>query len=117
MEIDEAFQNNEEFIKQIKSELLTEHVYAYNHNGEITELPSGSTALDFVCQVFPDSLDKITGVLVNGKEVALNYKLKNNDRVQIITTGKINHQNWEEYVHTTKAKRKIKRLNGQKTSE
>ncbi len=113
IEIDEAFQDNREFITQIKRELLTEHVYAYTHNGDIIELPAGSTALDFACQVFPDLLDKMTGVLVNGKEAPLNYVLTNNDRVQVLTEGKINHENWEQFVHTTGAKQKIKLLNGQ----
>lgn len=113
IELDESFENNEDFFREINSELLTEHVYAYNHSGEIIELPAGSTALDFACQVFPDSLDIMTGVLVNGKEVPLNRPLKNNDRVQIITEGKINHENWEQFAHTSSAKQKIKTLNGQ----
>ena len=113
IEIDEAFQDNREFIKQIKSELLTEHVYAYSHNGDIIELPAGSTALDFACQVFPELLDKMTGVLVNGIEAPLDYVLSNNDRVQVVTDGKINHQNWEQFAHTTGAKQKLKLLNRQ----
>lgn len=115
IELDESFENNADFFREINSELLTEHVYAYNHNGEIIELPAGSTALDFACQVFPDSLDIMTGVLVNGKEVPLNHPLKNNDRVQIVTTGKINRENWEQFAHTSFAKQKIKSL--QETSE
>lgn len=113
IELDESFEDNADFFREISSELLTEHVYAYNHSGEIIELPAGSTALDFACQVFPDSLDIMTGVLVNGKEVPLNRKLKNNDRVQIITTGKINHDNWENFAYTSSAKQKIKTLNEQ----
>ena len=55
----------------------------------------------------------MTGVLVNGKEVPLNKPLRNNDRVQIITTGKINHDNWEKFAHTSSAKQKIKTLSEQ----
>lgn len=113
IEIDESFADNREFFQQIKSELLTEHVYAYSHNGDIIELPAGSTALDFACQVFPDILDKMTGVLVNGKEAPLNYVLTNNDRVQVLTEGKINHENWEQFAHTSAAKQKLKLLNKQ----
>ena len=110
IELDESFQDNEEFMKEIKNELLTEHVYPYTHSGETIELPYGSTALDFAAQVYPDELDKMTGIIVNGKEVPLNYKLQNKDRVQIITTGKINHDNWEFFAITTKAKQKIKEI-------
>ena len=110
MEIDESFQDNEEFVHQIKGELLTEHVYAYDQSGEIFELPAGSTALDFVCQVYPDLLDKMTGVLINGMEMPLNYVLNHNDQVQILTDGKINHENWESFVSTPTAKQKVKSL-------
>ncbi len=111
IEIDESFKDNTEFLKHIKSDLLTEHVYAYSHSGDIIELPAGSTALDFACQAFPDLIDKMTGVLVNGMEMPLNHILTNNDRVQIITEGKINHENWEEFAHTSAAKQKIKLMN------
>ena len=111
IEIDESFEDNAEFIEKIKKELLTNHVYIYNQtNGEIVELPKGSTTLDFACQVFPDQLDKMTGVIVNGKEVPFNTVLKNNDRIQIITKGKVNHEDWEKYAYTPTAKQKIKLL-------
>ena len=110
IEIDESFQDNAEFIKQINRELLTDHIYTYSHNGDIIELPAGSTALDFACQVFPNLLDKMTGVLVNGKEVPLGTVLKNNDRVQVVVNGIINHENWEKYAHNPTAKQKIKQL-------
>lgn len=114
MEIDESFQDNGEFVRRIKSELLTEHVYAYNQAGDIFELPVGSTALDFICQVSPHLLDQMTGVLINGIEMPLNYILNNNDQVQIVTEGKINHENWENFVSTPTAKQKIKTLTEQK---
>ncbi len=114
IEIDESFQDNREFFKHIKKELLSEHVYAYSHSGDIIELPAGSTALDFACQVFPDILDQMTGVLVNGKEAPLNYVLVNNDRVQVLTDGKVNHKNWDQYANTSNAKQKIKLLTQEK---
>ena len=115
IELDGAFKDNEQFFREINQELLTEHVYTYTHSGKIIELPAGSTALDFACQVYPDSLDIMTGVLVNGKEVRLDYVLQHNDRVQIITKGKINHENWENYAKTPSAKKKLKTLGGQKS--
>ncbi len=110
IEIDESFVDNQEFISQIKSELLTEHIYVYTHDGDIVELPAGSTALDLACQRNPELLDKMTGVLVNGKEVPLSEPLKNNDRVQVIIRGKINHDNWDQYAHNPSAKQKLKQL-------
>lgn len=110
IEIDESFTDNEEFVKEIKQELLAEHVYVYSYNGEIIELPAGSTALDFACQVYPDEIDRLTGIIVNDKEVPLDYPIKNNDRISIKTTGEINRENWESCVKTFIGKQKIKFL-------
>ncbi len=115
-EIDGSFSENSDFIKEVKQELLTEHVYVYTNSGEIIELPLGSTALDFACQVHPDLLDVITGILVNGKESPVNRVLKNNDRVQVITNGIINRSNWENSVHTFSGKQKIRILNNRQKS-
>lgn len=109
-EIDDAFSEDAEFIREVKKELLIEHVYVYTHSGEIIELPLGSTALDFACQVHPDLLDKMSGVLINGKQVAVNTQLKNNDRVQILTNGYIRRDDWESSVNTSLGKYKIKIL-------
>jgi len=110
IEIDGAT-NDELFAYLTDGELLTEHVYVYTHNGENIELPSGSTCLDFACQMYPELLDRITGVLVNGKDdVPLNYQLQNDDRVQILMNGTINHKNWEQMVHTPLAKEKVKQM-------
>lgn len=92
IEIDESFEDNHDFIKEIKNELLTEHVYVYNHSGEIIELPYGSTGFDFVCHVNPEALDTMRGIVVNGKECPIDYVLNNNDRVQIMTKGTIGNE-------------------------
>lgn len=85
IEIDESFEDNHEFVKQIKNELLTEHVYVYNNSGEVIELPFGSTAFDFICHACPEKLDNTIGIIINGIEETLDYHLKNTDRVQVIT--------------------------------
>ena len=111
-EIDENARDDEEFYKDVFSDVLTPaHVYVYTAGGAIQELPKDSTAIDFVCQVYGSELDRVTGVLVNGREVPLNQELKNNDRVEIRTDGKIKQEYWEEYATTAKAKQKIKQYN------
>ena len=114
-ELDGSFSENREFFKEIKQELLTEHVYVYTHSGEIIELPLGSTALDFACQVSPELLDTMTGVLVNGIQCPVHTVL-NNDRVQVLTNGLVNREDWENSAYTNTAKQKIKMLN-EKSSE
>lgn len=109
-EIDDSFRDDDDFITVIKHDLMTEHVYVYTNSGEIIELPKGSTALDFACQVYPDLLDSITGIMINEKQCPVNTKLNNNDTVQIITKGTVNRQDWEDSVNTIKGQAKIKVL-------
>ncbi len=113
IELDESIKDNEAFVDLIKSELLTEHVYVYNNDGEIFELPYGSTCIDYICHIYPELLDRMAGILINGKEVPFNYILKNNDRVSIKTDGKINKAILYENAFTTSAKKKLKQFNGQ----
>lgn len=110
IEIDGTTENNEEFINEIKRELLSEHVYVTSHTGKQVELPSGSTVTDYACQEYPDQLDKITDIIVNGIEVSFDYVLKNNDRVQVSTTGKVRDENLESYAHLETSRQKIKRM-------
>lgn len=110
LEIDESFSNNADFIKEIKANILSKHVYVYNNNGDVIELPAGSTALDFVCEVYPDKLDTITTIVVNGMEVTPNTPLNNNDRIQVLEDGKITHEHWENYATSDSAKKKMKEL-------
>ena len=116
-EIDTSFRDDDEFMVGIKHDLLTEHVYVYTQNGEIIELPAGSTALDFACQVYPYLLDSMTGIIINGKECPVNTILENNDTIQISTKGIIDREDWGDSVHTLKGKYIIKPLiRGQKHS-
>ena len=109
-EIDDSFRDDDDFFEEIKHELLTEHVYVYNHSGEIIELPLGSTALDYACQVHPDILDSITGIIINGKQCPVNTVLKNNDTVQVETKGIIDRRDWIDSVNTFNGKHKIRVL-------
>ena len=117
IEINEASHDDSEFIKSIMSVLLTDHVYVYTDSGQCIELPAGSTALDFVCEVFPDKLDIITGIVVNGMDVSPKEPLKNNDRIQIKIVGKISHKGWENYATQDTAKQKIKKINEKNNAE
>lgn len=117
IEIDESSHDNTEFIKTTMKVLLTDHIYVYTDSGQSIELPSGSTALDFACEVFPDKLDNITGIVVNGMEVSPKELLKNNDRIQIKVNGKICHEGWNNYATENNSKQKTKKPNETNNAE
>lgn len=109
-QIDDHFENDYDFIKAVKKHLLTEHVYVYADSDEEIELPLGSTALDFACQVCPELLDQMTGVIINEKRCPVNTVLQNNDHVQILTKGKVVKEEFQDIIKIGRMKRKVKSL-------
>lgn len=113
IEINRVFGDNQEFVRQVKSELFTDKIYVYTSKGDIIELPKESTAIDFAYKIHSDIGDTMVGAIVNEKNVDPEYVLHNKDRVRIITDilSYGPREEWIDKVKTTKAKRKIKEFN------
>ena len=112
-EINSMFGDNQEFVNQVKSELFSEKVYVYTAKGDIIELPKGSTPIDFAYKIYTDIGNTMVGAFVNDEYVPVDYKLKNKDRVRIVT-DELSYgprEDWLDKAHTTLAKRKIKEFN------
>jgi GTP pyrophosphokinase len=76
----------EEFVESVKADLFRDQVFVYTPKGEIKELPTGSTPIDFAYRVHTDLGHKCVGGKVNGRLVPLNYQLQNGDVVEIVST-------------------------------
>ncbi len=76
----------EEFLESVKTDIFKDQVFVYTPKGEIKDLPSGSTPLDFAYRVHTDLGHKCTGAKVNGRLVPLNYQLQNGDVIEIMST-------------------------------
>lgn len=113
LEIDAMFGDNQEFVRQVKSELFADKIYAYTTKGEILELPKGSTPIDFAYQLSTDIGNTMVGAFVNDEVVPIDYTLQNKDRVRIITDDLSfgSRDDWESKAHTSLAKRKIREFN------
>jgi GTP pyrophosphokinase len=103
-----------EFVDTIKSDIFGDRVYVYTPKGEIKDLPTGSTPLDFAYRIHTDLGHRCTGAKVNGRMVSLTYQLHNGDTVDILTTkgDKGPSRDWLNsnlgYVTTSHAKEKIR---------
>ncbi|MBQ9949885.1 MAG: bifunctional (p)ppGpp synthetase/guanosine-3',5'-bis(diphosphate) 3'-pyrophosphohydrolase [Clostridia bacterium] len=99
----------QEFISDIQFDFFSDYVFAVTPQGKIIDLPLGSTPLDFAYRIHSDIGNKTTGAKVNGAMVRLDYKLKTNDVVEIITgAAECPSRNWLNIVVTNQAKAKIK---------
>lgn len=102
-------QDPTEYMEAIKGELISNLVYVFTPNGDLKELPTGATPIDFAYSVHTEVGNKCTRANVNGKLVPLNHQLKTGDRVEIVTS-KDQHPNrdWLKFVVTSGAKTKIR---------
>lgn len=105
--------DSKEFIKAVKFDTLGHRNFIFSPNGDVFDLPSGATPVDFAFAVHTDLGKYIKAAKVNGKIVPLNYRLKSGDVCEIIKTKnpKKPSKDWLEFVVTTVAKRKIKQGN------
>ncbi|MEK6958970.1 MAG: HD domain-containing protein [archaeon] len=93
-------------------------IFVFTPRNEIITLPIGATALDFAFAVHTDIGKRAEKARVNGFYVPLETKLKNLDRLEIITSNKDQtKKNWLIWVVSEKAKSKIKSIFGIKSIE
>lgn len=89
--------------------LFPEEVYAFTPNGDVKELPMGSSPVDFAYAIHTDVGNQCVGARINGKLSPLRTKLKNGDIVEVITAN--NHtpsKDWLSFVKSSKARNKIR---------
>ncbi|MCE2463010.1 MAG: bifunctional (p)ppGpp synthetase/guanosine-3',5'-bis(diphosphate) 3'-pyrophosphohydrolase [Dehalococcoidia bacterium] len=76
----------EEFLESVKTDLFRDQVFVYTPKGDIIELPSGATPIDFAYKIHTELGHRCIGGKVNGRLVSLDMPLKNGDTVEILTT-------------------------------
>ena len=99
-----------EFVEGIKLDIFQDQVFVFTPKGDIKDLPAGATPLDFAYRIHTDVGHRTIGSKVNNRLVPLDYRLKNGDIVEIVTT-KGEHgpsRDWMTLVKTSHAREKIR---------
>jgi len=119
IELNEEKMTNEDFVNSVKNEVLNNNIYVYTPKGDVIELPTGSTPIDFAYKIHSQVGDKMTGAIVNNNMVPLNYELKNADIIKVITNNNSQgpSREWLDIVKTTQAKNKIRNFFNKTTKE
>ena len=111
LEILEQEQKPEDFWENTKLELFQDQVYVFSPKGDLIELPSGATPIDFAYAIHSDIGDKCVGAKINGRIAPLNTRLANGDQVEVITSKtQTPSPTWERFVVTGKARSHIRKF-------
>ena len=100
-----------QFLDNIKLNLFSHEIFVFTKDGDLKVMPSAASVLDMAYEIHTDLGNHCLGAKVNHKIVPINYKLKNGDQIEIISSDiQQPTEEWLNAVVTAKARSCIKQL-------
>jgi guanosine-3',5'-bis(diphosphate) 3'-pyrophosphohydrolase len=98
-----------EFVEGLKRDFFSYRVFVFTPRGDVIDLPTQSTPVDFAYAIHSGLGDHMAGVKVNGKLVSFDTRLRNGDIVDIIERPSAHPTTkWIDYARTSMARRHIR---------
>src|SRR5213595_7479 len=100
----------QEFVESLKVDVFQDEVFVFTPKGEVKDLPTGATPIDFAYRIHTDIGHRTIGAKVNGRIVPLDHKLQSGDIVEIVTSKAARgpSRDWITMVRTPGAREKIR---------
>lgn len=101
----------EEFLEHTKLEMFQDQVFCFTPRGDLINMPTGATPVDFAYAVHSEVGDRCVGAKINGRMMPLRSQLRNGDQVEIVTSkAQTPSPTWERFVVSGKARARIRRF-------
>jgi (p)ppGpp synthase/HD superfamily hydrolase len=102
-------EESEEFVEGLKRDFFSHRVFLFTPRGDVIDLPTQSTPIDFAYAIHSGLGDHMAGVKVNGKLVSFDTRLGNGDIVEIIEKPTARPTaKWIDYARTSVARKHIR---------
>ena len=102
--INQLFSSNQDFVNQVRKEILSKNIHVFNSKGSVIYLPSGSTIVDYLLTVYKDKAIHVDNVSINGN-LSSNYGQVLNDNdiicVSFDESKVVNTTSWEKMTATS----------------
>ncbi|XQW84296.1 GTP diphosphokinase [Thalassotalea piscium] len=101
-----------ELLEELRSQVFEDRIYVFTPNGDVIDLPIGSTPLDFAYYIHSNVGHCCIGAKVFGRIVPFTHRLKTGDQVEVLTSKSPNpSRDWLnpslKYLHTARARAKV----------
>lgn len=108
VEYQKTIKDGEDIKEDMKNDFFQQRIFAFTPQGDVVDLPIGSTPIDFAYSIHSDIGNHISEAKVNGKMTSFDTPLMNGDIIEIITKKNvIPKKKWLSYVKTASAKKHI----------
>ncbi len=99
----------EEFMEFLRMDLFQGEIFVFTPKGDVKQLPTGATPIDFAYSVHTEVGFHCAGAKVNGRIAPLSRELRNGDTVEILTDPRQRpSRDWLAFVKTSRARQRIR---------
>lgn len=98
----------EKFLEKIKLNFFKDRIFVFTPKGDIIDLPSGASVVDFAYAIHTDIGNHLQGAKINGKNSSIGTVLKTNDIVDVQVNKNANPSSkWLDYTKTSVARKHV----------